>query len=274
MKKTLNESLAWDIKSQPVRTLTGLPTSHRAIMRTDNNEILGIVGSKYRPFANRQLIKLCNTIEKVGNFKTEGFSEFKGGKLVMAFIRNQNPALQLSGLDLNEYLVIGNSHDQSRQLFIGTSQHLIRCENQFFSAVPLFKARHISGIDITEEFAKLLRNRYEAGRKALYHAIETFPSKKINEVLINDLIIQLLNTDRAVTDDSDKVKLLDTVSGKMLRKSIDRETKELGMNAFGLFNGVTWFTSNEMKTGSNNFGNATGAAHQINSKAMEFCNNL
>ena len=274
MKKSLNNSLDWDIKSQPVSTITGLPTNHRAIMRTDNNQILGIVGSKYKPFANRQLIKLCKTIERVGNFKTEGFSEFKGGKLVMAFIRNQNPALKLSGLDLNEYLVIGNSHDESRQLFIGTAQHLIRCENQFFSSVPLFKARHICGLGITDDFAKMLRNEYEVGRKALYNAIETLPNKKIHQGLIDNLIIHLLNTDKEVPDDAEKKRIMNSIQGKSLRASIDHETKDLGMNAFGLFNGVTWFTSHELKTTAQNFGNATGVAQELNAKALEYCNKL
>lgn len=120
----------------------------------------------------------------------------------------------------------------------------------------------------------MLRNEYEAGRKALYNAIETLPSKKIHQGLIDNLIVHLLNTDKEVPNDAVKIKILDSLQGKSLRESIQHETKDLGMNAFGLFNGVTWFTSHELKTGSHNFGNATGVAQLLNAKALSFCNKL
>ncbi len=272
--KKLQSNLEWDVKVQPLFTINDNYTNRKAIMRNDDNRILGVVGEKYKAFTNRELQKLCKAIEKIGKFKTEGFSELKNGKIVMAFIRNHSTGLKIAGLDLDEYLVIGNSHDGSRQLFIGTSQTLIRCENQFYSNVPLMRAKHVHGLSVQTSFVNKVKESYEIGRKTLYKAMETLPSKTISQKLVDDLIIYLLNTDSQLPSDDRKREILNSSSALNLRQCIGKETNDLGKNAFGLFNGVTWYTSHELRQPNNNFGNASGAAQQLNAKALEFCLSL
>jgi hypothetical protein len=50
--------------------------------------------------------------------------------------------------------------------------------------------------------------------------------------------------------------------------------KDLGNNAFGLFNGVTWYTTHEMRTSDLVTSQISGTANLINQKAFRFCNNL
>lgn len=272
--KKLMSSLEWDVKSQPLFTITESYTERRAIMRNDNNRLLGIVSENYKAFTNRELQKLCKAIEKIGKFKTEGFTELKNGKIVMAFIRNHSTGLKIAGLDLDEYLVIGNSHDSSRQLFIGTSQTLIRCENQFYSNVPLMRVKHVHGLSVQKNFINKVKESYEYGRRELYKAIETLPSKSISQKLVDDLIVYLLNTDIQLPSHDRKKEILNSQSALNLRECIGREINDLGQNAFGLFNGVTWYTSHELRQPQNNFGNASGMAKQLNTKALEFCLSL
>jgi len=271
-KVQLKPKLDWDVKEQPVFTINDNETGRKAIMRNDNNAILGVSSLLYKPFFNRQLQKLCNSIEKIGKFKTEGFAELKGGKLILAFIRNHSSGLTLSGLDLKEYLVIGNSHDRTRQLFIGSSQQIVRCENQFSSIIPIAKAKHLPAMEVQSEFLKELTRAYEAGRVDLYMKIETLSSKRISGKMVDDMIVYLLNTDKQVIQEKDARKeILDSKTGSILRYSIEKETKALGSNAFGLFNGVTWYTTHELKQSINNFGNSTGRAQELNVMALKFC---
>lgn len=274
MKKLLKKTIEWDIKTQPLNALTDIKIHAKAIIRNDNNYVLGIVSSNYRPFTNRSLEKLCRSIEKTGPFKTEGFAEFKNGKVVMAFMRNQTPGLKLNGHDLREYFVVGNSHDGSKKLFIGTSHRLIRCENQFYSAIPLFTASHRGQFHITPEFILNLKSWYEIGRSDLYKKLELFGDKKINYSLIEQLINYLLNTDKSLPTEESKLEILNSKQGSLLQKSIQCETRSLGMNAFGLLNGVTWYTSHEMRSSKSNFGNASGLAMDMNTKAFAFCSNI
>jgi len=274
MKSTLKKELNWDVKSQPLLTLTGMSTNLKMNFRTDTNKPLAVVTKKYKAFTNTQMVKLCKGIERIGKFQTEGYEEFRGGKLVMAFIRNNQPGLQLSGLDLKEYLVIGNSFDGSRQMSIGTSHVLCRCENQFSSIIPMRKIKHLGGSEFTKSTIELIKTTYEYERKRLYHQLESFKNKQVSEKLVDDMIVYLLNTDKAVMDDKEKSELLHSFKAKDLKMSIEQETKDLGMNAFGLFNGVTWYTSHELKSPISNFGNIHGVAGELNLKALEFCTSL
>jgi Domain of unknown function (DUF932) len=266
--------LNWDIKIQPLKTITGLETGTRAIMRNDNNTVLSYVSKLYQPLPNRELIKLCRAIEKTGNYRIEGYEEFQGGKLVMAFIRNLSPGLKLNGLELAEYFVVGNSHDKSRKLFIGTTQNLIRCANQFSSVTPMYKAIHRGRFEFHNQIIHELRDQYEAGRKSLYANMEALEKKKVNQDLINKMVIYLLNTDRVFPDRAKTKELLASSQGLLLQKSISRETRELGMNAFGLLNGVTWYSSHEIRNPGKHFGNISGLAKDLNDKAFHFCNEL
>ncbi len=274
MNNQTKESLSWDIKVHPLKTITGLETGTRAILRNDNNAVLSYVSARYRPLPNRELHRLCRAIERSGNYRIAGFDEFQGGRLVMAFIRNLSPGLKMNGLALAEYLVIGNSHDKTRKLFIGTTQNLIRCENQFSSVAPLYKAIHRGRFDFHDGIIRELTDQYESGRKALYTGMEALERKKVNTDLINKLVVYLLNTDRVFPDHAKAKELIASSQGILLQKSISRETKELGMNAFGLLNGVTWYTSHEIRNPKKHFGNLSGVAKELNDKAFHFCTEL
>jgi len=271
MKKQPKKELGWEIKVKPLKTITGIETNTRAIMRNDNNTVLGYVSDRYKPLPNRELIKLCHTIEKSGHFRLEGYEEFKGGKLVMAFIRNLTPGLKLNGLDLAEYFVVGNSHDGTKRLFIGTTQNLIRCENQFSSITPLFKTFHRGTFEFEKEFILKLKEQYEIGRRALYANFEALERKKVNRKLIDQMVIYLLNTDRMLPDQERSKQILSSNNDVLLQNSILRETRDLGMNAFGLINGVTWYTSHEIRNTKQHFGNLSGVAREINEKAFNYC---
>ncbi len=274
MKSTLKKELTWDVKSQPLKTIMGIESNRKMNLRNDNNEPLAVVSKNYKVFTNSQLIKLCKGIERLGRFHLEGFEEFRGGKLVLAFIRNNQPGLKLAGLELKEHLVIGNSFDGTRQMFIGSSHVLCRCENQFSSIVPMRKFRHVAGSDFTKETLELIKTTYEHERKRLFYQLENLKSKKVTEKLVDEMIIYLLNNDKEVPDDLRKMELIHSLKGHELKSSIIKETKDLGMNAFGLFNGVTWYTSHELKSNISNFGNTHGVASELNQKALEFCSVL
>ena len=84
----------------------------------------------------------------------------------------------------------------------------------------------------------------------------------------------MLSTDIQLPTNDRKKEILNSPSALNLRDCIVRETNDLGKNAFGLFNGVTWYTSHELRQPQSNFGNTSGMAQQLNTKALEFCLSL
>jgi hypothetical protein len=99
-------------------------------------------------------------------------------------------------------------------------------------------------------------------------------SVRVDENVITRLIKEV---HVMLATDSKAIKQKDWTSSPSmltLRKSIDREMKDLGNNAFGLFNGVTWYTTHEMRTSDLVTSQISGTANLINQKAFRFCNNL
>ncbi len=271
MKTTLLPSLNWDIKIQPLRTMTGITTPRKVLMRNDNDHMLGFLSRRYVPLSNSRFMKLCRLIEKTGNFRIEGYSTFRKGKVVMGFLRNHDHGLNINGFGLNEYLVLGNTHDGSRSIFVGSSQSLVRCENQFTSTNPIFEKKHLGEIPIDRRFAETLKNEYDSEREGIYQIMEALRDKPVNDDIIRKLVKYLVRTDRSISahEFNSDFKLVHPAD--LLRKSISKEVAELGSNAFGLFNGVTWYTSHELPRNINNFGNVHGMANTINQKALQFC---
>jgi hypothetical protein len=272
MKNTLNKTIEWEPKTQPLLTLTGLPTNKKIILRNDNNKPLGIVSESYRLFTNRELEKLCKGIEKIGPYKIEGFQEFRNGKVMLGFLRNHSKNYLVNGCSLKEYIVISNSFDATRSLSLGTSQELCRCENQFSIIESFHRMSHKNGIDFKAETLNSIKDVYEAQRSKLYKKLELLKSKTVTKKLVDDLIVYLLNTDKKPINDTIRKEMLNSEKAVILNNDIQREMKDLGQNAFGLFNGVTWHTSHSMKTNHRSFGNTNGKAYELNNKALHYLN--
>lgn len=272
MKKELQKTLNWDLKIEPVLSANNsFDTRKKALIRNDNNNLLGIVGDNYEPVFNSQLIRLTDALTKSGEFELKGFDEINNGKIILAFLKNNNPDLKMNGCKIDEYMFIGNSFDGTKRFHIGTSSNLIRCANQFSSTLKIFSKKHNSSIDMDDLAIKTLIQNYNQTKTDLYESFTGLELIKIDQNIINQLVNDVRNM---LGYDSNSENQKESHSILSLRYSIDREIKDLGLNAFALFNGVTWYTTHEMRTKNLLHSQINGSANLINQKAYRFCINL
>jgi hypothetical protein len=274
MKTELLHKINWEIRTEAISINNSSGTDKIALLRSDNNKLLGIVGKDYCPVSNGSLMELTNALTEQGNFELKGFDELREGKTILAFLQNKNSGLTMNGFAMNEYLIIGNSHDGSKPFYIGTGCSLIRCENQFYSTLQVFRKKHYSPIDIDLDSVNKLIKTYNSKKSKIYESFEGMENVRVDQSIIDRLVKEV---HKMLTTDSTLLKQEEwgwSPSMRTLRKSIDKEIAELGNNAFGLFNGVTWYTSHEMRNAGNDFGLPNGTANKINQKAFRFCNTL
>lgn len=274
MKTDLKTTLNWDIRMEPVIVRNSYDTGKKAIIRNDNDQLLSIVGKQYEPITNHQLMHFTEVLTRSGEFELKGFDELYNGKIVLAFLKNTNPYLKINGCLNEEYMFIGNSFDGTKPFHIGTASNLLRCSNQFTASLKVFRKKHTSYVDISETVAQDIIRTYKAKKSIVYESFDGMESIRVDENAINRLIKEI---HLMLSTDSKAIKQKDwTASPSMLtlRKSIDREMKDLGNNAFGLFNGVTWYTTHELRTAYQINSQINGTANLINQKAFRFCNNL
>ena len=274
MKTGLKQKIDWDICTSPLIINDSIDSKKQAILRNDNNQLLGIVGKDYCPLSNTQLMEFTDALTKTGEFELKGFDELNDGKIILAFLKNTNPNLKINGCLNEEYMFIGNSFDGTKRFHIGTTSSLARCSNQFASTLKVFSKKHTSFFDTNETMIKNIIKNYKTKKATLYESFDGMETVRVDESIILKLIKEIY---AMLNNDSKSIKQKDwTKSPSMLnlRKCIDLEMKDLGNNAFGLFNGVTWYTSHEMRSKEGNYSQINGHANLINQKAFRFCNNL
>ena len=274
MKTNLLPTLNWDIRTEAVTINDNYDTGKKALIRNDNNRLLSIVGKDYCPVSNAQLMNFTDALTKTGEFELKGFDELNDGKTILAYLQNNNPNLKINGCSMKEFMFVGNTHDGTKALTIGTSNTLIRCSNQFSSTLKVFRKKHTSPFEFSSIEVEDIIKTYKMRKSQVYGAFDGMDSIRVDQEVINRLVMdihKMLDTDSSLLK---KQNWGWSPSMKVLRQSIDKEMKDLGNNAFGLFNGVTWYTSHEMRNAESDFGRISGTANLINQKAYRFCNNL
>jgi hypothetical protein len=250
--------------------MTGQSEPNRfALTRTDNNNLIDIKSKRYHPVYNRDLDAIKDRILETKGFNFKGYQEFAGGKRVLSFFENKRNDLQLCGQDVKDYLIIGNSHDSSSKLFIGTSNYMFRCENQFSEKIRTIEWKHNKPFDIELINIVEIVNAYEKGRKELYSKMQQLQEVKVDMNLVHDLALILLGTESRKEQVMDVPQLKANAQTTLFLGCIEREIRELGPSLWALFNGVTRYTSNHLR-GNPGFGVVNGKGEEMNRVALEF----
>jgi hypothetical protein len=267
-------SLNWDIQEQPVFSPSIIGGDlvqlerYKNIVRNDNNASICVMKQSYTPMKNSEFTDAVNKISEISGLKIEGFSDFKGSTKVIAYLKNTKEDLNIGGHKIEDYMILGNSHDGSSSFFLGTVSELLRCTNQF-GRVRLTKAESVRHTKRFEEkmveFYKYVES-YFIDRKVMYNNFNRFGDKIVTEKIRKELITLLFNLEEGKEISTRKQHQI-----AQANNSISNEMKCLGDNFWGLFNGITHFTTHVIESREEVFGNAFGKKAELNNKAYQFC---
>lgn len=267
-KQAFKSGLPWDVLSAPISINGSHHNDKVAWLRNDDQSVLGIVSDQYIPFTNQRLMALTHCLERTKKYKLQGYEEFRKGKVVMAFLKYEKPTF-VNGWDTEEYLIIGNSHDGSRGFHISTTQQLVRCENQFNAGIKMLRMIHKTHLLSNELILERIQWEHEREIIRLREKFAVFAKTSVDDRQIEKLITleesALLGND----DGINHPPLTTQWAGKILT-SVEREMKDLGKNAFGLLNGITHFTTHELKR-KNKIETSYDKAYELNKIAEQYC---
>jgi hypothetical protein len=267
----LSLTLDWDVKTSSVSTNGIIIPGYKAITRSDNGSVLHVAKDSYTPTLNARLMDVVAKIHETTGMPFQGVGEVKGGKKIIAFLQ-ANEGQDLLGFKMKNYMSVGNSHDGTSGFFIGTTNVMARCENQFSKVNQKMKVFHTKNHDVKIEEILFYLKAYKLEQEKLYKKMEDYSKVKISSDIKEALVKRLLRQERPDVKKVGKKK-----EGDMLEFlfSIERECNDLGDNVFGLFQGVTHYTTHIRKTKEDKiFGNILGEMAKMNEKAMEFCDAL
>ena len=89
MKNKLKKDLSWEIEVLPVQIKGQTKVLNKALVRSDDQKLIGIRSRYYKPVFNRDLEAIKEKILNTGGFSFKGYEEFKRGKRILAFFENK-----------------------------------------------------------------------------------------------------------------------------------------------------------------------------------------
>lgn len=238
-------NLNWNVKEEEIQTQTGLIIPNKkALIRSDNNQILGIHGNNYQPYQNDQLCELLFQISK-----STGLEIHSGGSLddsAKVFIQLKSENLTLGDDKIEGYITGVNSFDGSTALGFGNSNITISCQNTFFKALRDVDSKVRHTINMSYKIETILKqiDSLIEDEKSTFNEIKRLNDVKITPEL-KDMVIRTLFQLSSV-DKLDKLSTRKTNQINDFNSDLAIELAQKNDSRWGLFSGVTRYTSHTM----------------------------
>ena len=241
--------LDWRVDKTPILTETETPIdSHSALVRSDNGAVLAVVGNRYVPYQNDSLVELAYLLgSQNDNLRVAKGGEFNGGRQVYIQLELPQMDLNLEGSiedQAKRYITILNGHDGKNSLRFGYTNMLMSCKNMFTSISRdlSYGVYHSSKIEQRVDGIVRQLQRIEEDERGFYTIANKLSTKKVKQSQAKDFALTLLNANNVEKDSKQFDRKLND-----LLSAIRIEMSSKGDNAWGLFNGVTYYTTHMSK---------------------------
>ena len=271
----LNETgLNWKVRTEGIQTESGIELPNIALVRDDNNAVLGVHSNGYVPYQNDQLLELLDRVSNQTGLPIHKGGMFGDGAKVFIQLKSNNLTL---GTDRVEGFVTGiNSFDGSTSLGFGPSNITISCQNTFWGAYRSLnaKVRHTKNMvvkidDICRDIEGVLQEE-----KVMFDNIVKLSETRFDDLIKDRVTKSLFNIPREVNlNDTEAVSTV--TQNKLSRFYIDLngELQQKGDNLWGLFSGITKYTTHSISKGDNTenkmFGTYGNREREIFGKLVE-----
>ena len=254
IQDVLNQTdLNWTVREESLTTESGIIIpKQKAIVREDTNKVLSIHGEGYYPYQNHQLIELLDKVSQQSGLEIHRGGSFGDGQKV--FIQLKSNDLKLGDDKIEGYITGINSFDGTTSLAFGPSNVTISCQNTFFGAFRSMdtKVRHTKNMVMrVDDICRGLEKVVEEETK-MFEDIKMLSETRMTKESEDWVTRTLFNIMRDV-DLNDEESVSTVTRNKLSRFEIDLngELKEKGGNLWGLFSGVTKYTTHSMKKDDN-----------------------
>jgi phage/plasmid-like protein (TIGR03299 family) len=245
--------LNWKVRTEGLQTSSGIIIPDKiGIVREDDSTILGIHSNGYVPYQNDQMMELLFKVSQQTGLDVHRGGLFGGGRKVFVQLKSNDLTL---GTDRIEGYVTGiNSFDGSTSLSFGPSSKTISCQNTFFGVYKDLdsKVRHTKNMELKiDDICRQIEGVVEE-EKNVFGSIVKMSETRFDDMIKDRVIKSLFNIEKNA-DIKDIDALSSVTQNKLSRFYVDLngEIQGKGDNLWGLFSGVTKYTTHSMGKGDN-----------------------
>ena len=246
-------NLNWTVRQENIQTESGIDVPNKkAIVREDNNMIVGLHSDGYQPYQNYELMDLLHQVSGRTGLEVHKGGDFKNGGRIYVQLKGNN--LRLGNDIIEGYLTGVNSFDGSTSLAFGHSNTTISCMNTFFRVMKGLqnKVRHTKSMSLkVEDICKRLDVVLEE-EKQTFKYITELSETRFDDLLKEKVTRKLFGISPEV-DLNDEKSISTRTRNNLSRFYIDLngELSQKGDNMWGLFSGVTKYTTHSYSKNDN-----------------------
>ena len=241
----------WKVSKQALTLPGGHETPFFGIVREDNNTCFQTCKASYVPYQNTELAELVYRIAEQTGYNIHGGGMFNGGaKVYLQLETGIVKGIGENNDQIKKFVTALNSHDGSTSLRWGHTNITISCKNTFNAAYSDVRnsARHTNNIQkIVEQSLREIEglNKVE---KSIFDTYFQLSETAVTKKHIEEVVLQTIDVDIAVTKDVLEKEYTTYRLNQMheLLASIQGEMKQKGETLWGLFSGVTQYTTHKM----------------------------
>ena len=196
-------NLMWSVEQAPLVTCNGLDiTSHKALYRSDNKKVLGVVGSSYEIIQNTSAFAFFDIIADRHQARYEYAGVIKDGQKIFLQAKLGKSFDAVPGDTVDAYITLVTSHDGSSSLRSFLTPIRLFCQNQLIRAIKAATTnvtiKHTSNVHERLQDALRVFNVSMEGfaifqEKAKYLA-RKLVDKKMVEAFLNEVILDTGST--------------------------------------------------------------------------------
>jgi hypothetical protein len=273
-KQELLKNLNFEVEKVPLYDPQGKKVEKYSLLRRkDTLQVLNICGSGYEFLQNSELVDIVLEVlppSLIDSVTTSG--SLHGGR--RTYMQFKLKDVSFNGDTIERYVTILNSFDGSSSLKIGLGDHVMSCSNQFYRFLRSMEGlsiKHTNRIKHLKEMLSKYFNTILAYDQTLNITYQSLYNTPLHDNLIKDLVQYLLKTD--ITHELPESSKVST-----LLECIQVETQQKGHNLWGLFNGVTRYTTHHTPSKSKSEDNKifkimNGSSYKLANKAFQFVTN-
>jgi phage/plasmid-like protein (TIGR03299 family) len=245
-------NLRWTVSKQQLQLPDGTKTSFFGLTRDDNSKVFMTCKDSYIPYQNSELAELLLRIADKGGYEIHSGGEFNGGAKVFIQL---NSGLELNGIGENRTTVKGyitgiNSHDGSSSLKWGAANLTICCKNLFAMAAKQLenRVRHTTSMHSRIDSYLYQLDNIKQQEKTIFERFITMADRPVTKKDIATIVDRITGVDVDMPQAEAREKYSSQTISKTndLLASISTEMNQKGQTAWGLFSGVTHYTSHRM----------------------------
>jgi hypothetical protein len=246
-------NLNWNVKSEKVTTESGiLLDGYSALVREDTNVPLSVRSESYYPYQNYELVELLDRVSGLTGLSIHKGGFFGEGQKVFIQLKSNN--LRIGNDRVEGFLTGINSFDGTTSLAFGPSNITISCQNKFFAAFREMqsKVRHTKNMVVKiDEICRRLEGVLDE-EKIVFDNILKLSETRFDDIIKDRVTRELFGINKDVD-----LKDMDAISGvtrnKLSRFYVDLngELQGKGDNLWGLFSGITKYTTHSLSKNDN-----------------------